>query len=102
MSRGLWFLAGSALGAYGVVRARRVAEALTYDGLHDRLSGLFVGARLFSAELRAGTAEKEAELRYRLALHDQQALPGPSVAPPERPGPGQPETTLSLLRGTKD
>jgi hypothetical protein len=76
MNKGLWFVAGSALGAYGVVRARRAAEILTYDGLHDRLSGLFVGARLFTTEVKAGAAEKETELRERLDLmpHEQTVL----------------------------
>ncbi len=76
MNRGIWFLAGSAAGAYAVTRARRTAELFTYDGLHDRLSGLFVGARLFTAEVRQGAAEKETELRERLEIapHDQQPL----------------------------
>jgi hypothetical protein len=68
MNRGIWFVAGTAVGAYAVTRARRAAEAFTYDGVHDRLSGLFVGARLFTAEVQAGAAEKEAELRERLEL----------------------------------
>ncbi|HSV41646.1 MAG TPA: DUF6167 family protein [Nocardioidaceae bacterium] len=68
MNKGLWFVAGSAAGAYAVTRARRTAEAFTYDGLHDRLSGLFVGARLFGAEVKHGAAEKETELRERLEL----------------------------------
>lgn len=68
MNRGLWFVAGSAVGAYAVARARRTAEVFTYEGLHDRLSGLFVGARLFADEVRAGAAEKETELRQRLDL----------------------------------
>jgi hypothetical protein len=45
-----------------------VAEALTVDGLRDRLSGLAVGARLFREEVAAGQAEKETELRERLGL----------------------------------
>ena len=68
MNRGLWFVAGTAVGAYAVTRARRAAEVFTYDGVHDRLSGLFVGARLFTAEVKAGAAQKETELRERLDL----------------------------------
>ena len=37
-----------------MTRARRVAEALTPEGLADRLAGLSVGARLFGDEVRAG------------------------------------------------
>jgi hypothetical protein len=68
MNRGVWFLAGTAAGAYVVTRARYAAEALTYDGLHDRLSGLFLGARLFASEVKQGAEQKEAELRERLEL----------------------------------
>ncbi len=68
MNKGVWFLAGSALGAYGVTRVRRAAEALSYDGVGDRLSGLFVGARLFAFEVKAGAKRKDAELRERLDL----------------------------------
>jgi len=92
VNKGLWFIAGSAAGAYAVTRARRTAEAFTYDGLHDRLSGLFVGARLFAAEVRAGADEKETELRDRLEL-------APTVNS-ELPT-GSPEP-LRLVRGSND
>jgi len=68
MRRGFWFGAGVAAGAYGVVRARRVMEAFTPDGLRDRLSGLGAGVRVFNEEMRAGMTEKETELRDRIAL----------------------------------
>ncbi|HEX7739601.1 MAG TPA: DUF6167 family protein [Marmoricola sp.] len=68
MRRGIWFTAGAAVGAYGVIRARRAAEAFTPDGLRDRLAGLSVGAQLFREEVRAGMDEKETELRERMGL----------------------------------
>lgn len=68
MSRSLWFVAGAGAGVYAVSRARRAAEALTADGLRDRLSGLAVGARMFRDEVATGRAEKETELRERLGL----------------------------------
>lgn len=68
MRRGLWFLAGSAAGVYTTVRARRAAESLTVEGLHDRLQGLFAGARVLRDEVVSARAEKEGELRARLAL----------------------------------
>jgi Family of unknown function (DUF6167) len=68
MSRTLWFTVGAGAGVYALTRARRAAEALTPDGLGDRLAGLYVGARLFREELMAGMAEKENELRSRLDL----------------------------------
>jgi hypothetical protein len=66
--RGLWFVAGTAAGVYATAKARRAAEALTVDGIHDRLTGWFAGARVLRDELRAGAAEKETELRTRLGL----------------------------------
>jgi hypothetical protein len=71
--RGLWFVAGAGVGVYAVVKARHAAEALTPEGISDRLSALSLGARLFAEEVRAGTVEKETELRERLGL----ALDGP-------------------------
>jgi hypothetical protein len=74
MSRAFWFVAGAGAGAYGLVKARRAAEALTPEGLADRLAGLSVGLHLFGEEVRAGMAEKENDLRGRLglALHGEQ------------------------------
>lgn len=68
MSRTLWFVAGAGAGVYAMTRARRVAEALTPEGLADRLAGLSVGARLFGEEVRAGMAEKENDVRHRVGL----------------------------------
>ncbi len=66
--RGFWFVAGTAAGVYATAKARRAAEAVTVDGVHDRLTGWFAGARVLRDELRAGTVEKETELRARLTL----------------------------------
>lgn len=68
MARSLWFVAGAGAGVYAMSRARRAAEAVTVDGLRDRLSGLGVGMRMFRDEVAAGQAEKETELRERMGL----------------------------------
>lgn len=68
MNRSLWFVAGAGAGVYAMVRGRRAAEALTVDGLRDRLGGLAVGARMFRDEVASGRAEKETELRHQLGL----------------------------------
>ena len=68
MARSLWFVAGAGAGVYAMSRARRAAEAVTADGLRDRLSGLGVGMRLFRDEVAAGRVEKETELRERMGL----------------------------------
>jgi hypothetical protein len=68
MKSGLWFIAGAGAGIYAVVRGRRAAEALTVDGIQDRLNGLAVGARMFRDEVATGRAEKETALRERFSI----------------------------------
>ena len=68
MSRSLWFVAGAGAGIWGMVRGRRAAEAFTAEGLHDRMSALFLGARMFRDEVAQGAAERETELRERFAV----------------------------------
>jgi len=78
MRRGLWFFAGAGAGVYAMVRGRRAAEALSIDGLKDRVGALEVGARLFRDEVAQGRVEKESELRERLGLvpHGRPELEG--------------------------
>ena len=80
MSRTLWFVAGAATSAYAMVKARRAAEALTPEGMQDRLAGLQKGAHLFAEELRTEMATKESELRERLGITTDR---------PDRIGAGQ-------------
>jgi hypothetical protein len=68
MRRGLWFVAGAGAGIYAMVRGRRAAEALTVEGLQDRVGVLSVGMRMFRDEVAQGRADKESELRERLGL----------------------------------
>ena len=68
MSRSLWFVAGAGAGVYAAARARRVAEALTADGLRDRWGAWSLGARMFREEVAAGSAERETDLRRRYGL----------------------------------
>jgi len=78
MSRPLWFVAGAGAGVYAVVRARRVAEVLTVDGLRDRWNGVTLGVRMLRDEVAQGQAEKETELRERFGLvpHGRPELEG--------------------------
>ena len=66
MSRVVWFAAGAGAGLYATVRARRVAEAVTPDGLRDRARAWALGASLLRDEVVVASAEKETELRRRL------------------------------------
>jgi hypothetical protein len=51
-----------------MVRGRRLAEAFTSEGLHDRWGALTLGARMFREEVAQGQAEAETELRERFGL----------------------------------
>lgn len=68
MSRSLWFVAGAGAGVYAMTRARRAAEAVSVEGLRDRLGALTLGARMFRDEVVAGRDEKETQLREHLGL----------------------------------
>ena len=68
MSRGLWFVAGAGAGVYAMIRGRRAAEALTADGLRDRVGAAVVGARIFRDEVAQGKADAETDLRRRTGL----------------------------------
>lgn len=80
MNRAVWFVAGAGAGIYGMVRGRRAVEAFTAEGLHDRMSALFLGARMLREEVAQGAAERETELRERFALvpHGRPELSGPA------------------------
>ncbi len=85
MRRGVWFVAGAGAGVYAMTRARRVAEALSVDGLRDRLHALDVGARMFRDEVVAARVEREDELRRRLGLADD-ATPALTATSPHQEG----------------
>jgi hypothetical protein len=84
VKRTVWFLAGTAFGVVSIGKARRTAETFTYDGLTDRLVGLFAGARVFGEEVAAAAGDKETELRERYALghNDTHAVQQPDVEAP--------------------
>jgi hypothetical protein len=50
------------------MKARRVAEAFTADGIRDRASAASVGARMFREEFHQGMADSEADLRRRYEI----------------------------------
>jgi hypothetical protein len=95
--RTLWFVAGGAAGVYASTRTRRVVEAFTVDGLHDRLTGWFAGARVLRSEFEAGWVEKQAELRERLALGPAGGVSGPQALPQAPASPGAESATVRVL-----
>jgi len=65
-ARLVWFVAGSAAGAYSAVKARRAAYRLSAPGLVDQAAALGLGWRAFSAELRDGMSSRERDIVHRL------------------------------------
>ena len=82
MRRGFWFAAGAAAGVYGMVKARRVAEAFTADGVRDRASAASVGARMFREEFQQGRTDADLDLRARIAVAEAGRRELASGAPP--------------------
>ncbi|HEV2888744.1 MAG TPA: hypothetical protein VGX28_00050 [Frankiaceae bacterium] len=78
MRRAFWTALGVGLGATGGVlvarRLRRTREALTPSGIAGAVAGAFSGLtdaiRDFGTEVRAGMAEREAELNDALGFGD--------------------------------
>ncbi|GAA4690749.1 DUF6167 family protein [Nocardioides nanhaiensis] len=88
MSRGLWFVAGAGAGVYAMVRGRRAAEALTADGLRDRVGAAWLGARMLREEVAQGRAEAAPVLRER--LHRAGATGPPELGPAGQDAPTSP------------
>jgi hypothetical protein len=76
VSRVTWFAAGAVTGVYGLVKARRAARNLTPDGIAARMAAVGAGLRVFTSEVSAGMAEREAELRDHLTLPRPGAVAG--------------------------
>jgi hypothetical protein len=75
-----------AAGVYGMVRARRVAEAFTPDGIRDRVKAVGLGARMLRDEVAQGTADAETGLRRRYGLPPAEEIhPALEARPPTRP-----------------
>jgi hypothetical protein len=75
-------MAGAGAGVYGMVRVRRVQQALTRGGMSDRWHALTLGARLLRDEVAQGQAEAETHLRERYGLmpHGRPQLVATGVA----------------------
>lgn len=72
MSKLFWITLGATAGVLVVRRLTKAAESLTPEGAADRVSGglrnLGDAVREFTDEVRAGMAERDAELRYSLGI----------------------------------
>lgn len=98
MSRALWFVAGAATSAYALVKVRRAAEALTPEGLSDRLAGLSRAAQLFTDEVRTEMAVRENDLRERLGLRPDGPAELTGGSAPGQPVPPHALRSMQLTR----
>ena len=80
MARTFWFAAGAGAGVYAMTRARRVREALTADGLRDRLTA-WPSARGCSATRSPRAAGREGNrVARRASAWSRMAPPSCEVA----------------------
>jgi len=72
MSRMIWMAVGVGVGVFAVAKAREYAVRATRPAIGDRVAGSAVTVREraagFADRVRAGMAEREAELRAELGL----------------------------------
>ena len=73
MRRLFWVAVGAAAGIYAVRKVQKTMHAYSPSGLAERAEGVGGSIRAFAEEVRAGMADREAELREALgmdAAHD--------------------------------
>jgi hypothetical protein len=78
MRRLFWVAVGAAAGIYAVRKVQKTMHAYSPSGLAERAEGVGGSIRAFAEEVRAGMADREAELREALgmdAAHDAQLSP---------------------------
>ena len=72
MSRLVWMAVGIGAGVFGAVKAQQYATRATPPAIGDRVAGSAIAVRgraaSFVDRVRAGMAEREAELRSQLGL----------------------------------
>ena len=78
MRRLFWVAVGAAAGIYAVRKVQKTMHAYSPSGLAERAGGLGESITAFAEEVRAGMADREAELREALgmdAAHDAPLSP---------------------------
>lgn len=68
MRRLFWVAVGAAAGVYAVRKVQKTLHAYSPSGLAARADGVGGTVRAFAGEVRAGMAEREAELREALGI----------------------------------
>ncbi len=73
MRRLFWVAVGAAAGVYAVRKVQKTLHAYSPGGLADRATGAGASLRAFADEVRAGAAQREAELREALGMEPAHA-----------------------------
>jgi hypothetical protein len=68
VKRILWFIIGTAVGVYAVTRLKKRAQVLAPASLQASAEKVAAAIRHFGDEVRAGMAEREAELKDALGI----------------------------------
>ena len=68
MRRLFWVAVGAAAGVYAVRKVQKTLHAYSATGLAERAGGLGGSITAFAEEVRAGMADREAELREALGM----------------------------------
>ena len=68
MRRLFWVAVGAAAGIYAVRKVQKTMHAYSPSGLAERAGGLGESITAFAEEVRAGMADREAELREALGM----------------------------------
>ena len=89
MRRLFWVAVGAAAGIYAVRKVQKTLHAYSPSGLAERAGGLGESITAFAEEVRAGMADREAELREALGMepaHDVPLTPAEEADLMEHPG----------------
>jgi Family of unknown function (DUF6167) len=101
MRRLFWVAVGAAAGIYAVRKVQKTLHAYSPSGLAERAGGLGGSITAFAAEVRAGMADREAELREALGMapaHDEPLSPAEAADLVDHPARTRP--TRSQPRST--
>jgi hypothetical protein len=75
MRRLFWVAVGAAAGIYAVRKVQKTMHAYSPSGLAERAGGFGESITAFAEEVRAGMADREAELREALGMDTAHAEP---------------------------
>jgi Family of unknown function (DUF6167) len=75
MRRLFWVAVGAAAGIYAVRKVQKTMHAYSPSGLAERAEGVGGSIRAFAGEVRAGMADREAELREALGMDAAHVAP---------------------------